>query len=73
MSAPSPLSQPAPTQMQYKVTRGDYANSSDNNSNGWYIEPVNGPVNRVGRGYRTRSEAVQALTEMQYFAGRDCA
>ena len=47
-----------------RVMRGSYSTSDDNSSR-WYIETTNGPVDRRGRGYRTRRLALDALAAMQ--------
>lgn len=48
----------------YEITRGDYYGSADNNARRWYIQPINGPVDRRGRGYATRREAMFALEDL---------
>ena len=45
----------------YEITRGDYQGTNDNNARRWYVQPINGPVDRRGRGYATRKAAENAL------------
>jgi len=48
----------------YEIARGDYYGTTDNNARRWYVQPINGPVDRRGRGYATRREARFALEDL---------
>ena len=48
----------------YEITRGDYYGTADNNARRWYIQPISGPVDRRGRGFATRREAMFALGDL---------
>ena len=48
----------------YEITRGDYYGTADNNARRWYVQPINGPVDRRSRGYATRREAMFALEDL---------
>jgi hypothetical protein len=47
----------------YTLSRGAYVGTSDDNARGWYIDPVDSDTwDRRGPGYRTRREAMSAIT-----------
>jgi hypothetical protein len=48
-----------------RVVRGSYQHASDDCLSRWYIQDDDGPVNRQGKGYRTRRLAMDALGAMQ--------
>ena len=48
-----------------RVMRGSYVSTSDDCANRWYIQDDVSPVNRQGRGYRTRRLAMDALGAMR--------
>jgi hypothetical protein len=45
----------------YSVGRGAYVGTTDDRADGWYVERDDGPVQRFGRGHRTRLLALQAF------------
>ncbi|MEW8957841.1 MAG: hypothetical protein AB2448_01825 [Moorella sp. (in: firmicutes)] len=51
-------------QKGYDVVRGAYHGTTDDRADRWYIMDRSSPViDRRGSGYRTRKEALEALTE----------
>jgi hypothetical protein len=48
-----------------RVVRGSYQHASDDCLSRWYIQDDDGPVNRQGKGYRTRRLAMDALGAMR--------
>lgn len=53
------------TTSNLRVERGSYRDATDDRADRWYIVSVDGPVNRSGRGYRTRRLAMDALAAMR--------
>ena len=48
----------------YRIVRGDYAGTSDNRIDRWYIDREDSNVvDRRGAGYRTKAEVLQAIEE----------
>lgn len=48
----------------YEIVRGSYVSGSDDRAQDWYIQRIDADhVNRLGRGYRTRKDALEALAK----------
>jgi hypothetical protein len=45
----------------YSIGRGAYVGTSDDKIGRWYVERDDGPVDRRGRGYRSRKAAFDAF------------
>lgn len=56
-------------EIRYRITRGDYYGTTDNRADRWYIDAIDGPVDRPGKGYRTARLAKDALAALD--AGLD--
>ena len=51
--------------IRYRITRGDYYGTTDNRADRWYIDSIDGPVDRHGKGYRSRALAQDALAALE--------
>lgn len=47
----------------YEITRGSYRTTTDDRMDRWYIDPVDGLCDRRGKGFATRKEALETLTD----------